>query len=216
MLEIINVDLQEQLLPTVQKKMEFLSKETFDGAEQPNADGTRNTFWNLTHFIRCGKLVTNAIYQTRSTLQKIEKGANELKRALESGGAEIAKPSTERVLFSNKYRLDNCIVELNMALAEYECCMSDTYGVGISDNNLITIKDSTIPTLNKHLKKVEADKSIPDDVKQYTYIEYSAKVQIIMCDLYSKWFTTELEYRLNPKASTEDTKTTKVSEVFGS
>ena len=191
MLEIINVDLQEQLLPTVQKKMEFLSKETFDGAEQPNADGTRNTFWNLTHFIRCGKLVTNAIYQTRSTLQKIEKGAN-------------------------KYRLDNCIVELNMALAEYECCMSDTYGVGISDNNLITIKDSTIPTLNKHLKKVEADKSIPDDVKQYTYIEYSAKVQIIMCDLYSKWFTTELEYRLNPKASTEDTKTTKVSEVFGS
>ena len=213
MLEIINVDLQEQLYPTVQKKIEFLSKETFDGVEQPNADGTRNTFWNLTHFIRCGKLVTNALYQTRSTLQKIEQGANELKRALTSGGVEVAKPSTERVLISNKYRLENCIVELNMALAEYECCMKDTYGVGINDNNIISYEGTQIPKINKHLKKIEADKEMPDEVKTFAYIEYSAKLEIIQCDFYTQWFSKELEYRLNPKASSEDT-TSKVSSVF--
>ena len=213
MLEIINVDLQEKLVPVVEKKMEFLSVETFDPKDIPNADGSANTFWNLTHFIRCGKLVTNALYQTRSTLQKIEQGANELKRALTSGGVEVAKPSTERVLISNKYRLENCIVEFNMALVEYEMCMNTTYGVGLGENNMIVYKGTQIPEINKHLKKVEADKEMPDEVKTFAYIEYSAKQQIIQCDLYTQWFSKELEYRLNPKASTEDT-TSKVSSVF--
>ena len=71
--QLINLQTQEKMEKLVLQKLGFLNTDTFDPDEQYlTKDGKMNFQWNLHHFIRVGKIISNELWSIKNQVQKME------------------------------------------------------------------------------------------------------------------------------------------------
>ena len=123
--QLINLQTQEKMETLVLNKLGFLNTDTFDPDEQYlNKDGKMNYQWNLHHFIRVGKIISNELWSIKNQVQKMETTHKSIIDGVING------ENTERLqsrIRRDEDRLDNSIATLNFALAEYTMIFEDEF-----------------------------------------------------------------------------------------
>ena len=123
--QLINLQTQEKMETLVLNKLGFLNTDTFDPDEQYlNKDGKMNFQWNLHHFIRVGKIISNELWSIKNQVQKMESThKNIIDGVINGENVDRLQARIRR----DEDRLDNSIATLNFALAEYTMIFEDEF-----------------------------------------------------------------------------------------
>ena len=191
-MELINIETQEKMETLVLNKLSFLNKSTFDADEQYlNKDGKMNFQWNLHHFIRVGKIISNELWSIKNQIQKMESTHKSI-----IDGA-INGENTDRLqsrIRRDEDRLDNSIATLNFALAEYTMIFEDEFAREALDK----VDIATNKQHNKLYKLYKDSLDQKDMVKAQSYDSLCRILSMILqVDSMSTWYSTELDKRIN-------------------
>ena len=191
-MELINIETQEKMETLVLNKLSFLNKSTFDADEQYlNKDGKMNHQWNLHHFIRVGKIISNELWSIKNQIQKMESTHKSI-----IDGA-INGENTDRLqsrIRRDEDRLDNSIATLNFALAEYTMIFEDEFAREALDK----VDIATNKQHNKLYKLYKDSLDQKDMVKAQSYDSLCRILSMILqVDSMSTWYSTELDKRIN-------------------
>ena len=123
--QLINLQTQEKMEKLVLQKLGFLNTDTFDPDEQYlTKDGKMNFQWNLHHFIRVGKIISNELWSIKNQVQKMESThKNIIDGVINGENVDRLQARIRR----DEDRLDNSIATLNFALAEYTMIFEDEF-----------------------------------------------------------------------------------------
>lgn len=203
MQNIINNNLQEQMHDLVMTKLSFIEPNTFDRDEEKvDFAGRENVQWNLHHFIRSGKLCSNGFYSCKATLGYIYSISNDIVRSITSESKE-SYTRLESRLVQQKHRLENNIVELNMALAEYAMIFEDEFARSHIDS-YYNETDKTVQQLADFAE--DASKKGEATASYYLDMQF-AKENMAIADIAMRWFSESLDARINPNKEVPNTKT---------
>ena len=190
--QLINLQTQEKMETLVLNKLGFLNTDTFDPDEQYlNKDGKMNHQWNLHHFIRVGKIISNELWSIKNQIQKMESTHKSI-----IDGA-INGENTDRLqsrIKRDEDRLDNSIATLNFALAEYTMIFEDEFARDALDK-------VSVATDKIHMKMYKLYKDGLDKKEMSKADAYNAlcriRVMVLKIDAMSNWYSNELDKRIN-------------------
>ena len=191
-MELINIETQEKMETLVLNKLSFLNKSTFDADEQYlNKDGKMNFQWNLHHFIRVGKIISNELWSIKNQVTKMESTQkNIIDGAINGENVDRLQSRIKR----DEDRLDNSIATLNFALAEYTMIFEDEFAREALDG-VGTMGNKQHSKLYK-LYKDSLDQK--DMVKAEAYDKLCRiLVMVLKIDAMSSWYSNELDKRIN-------------------
>ena len=191
-MELINIETQEKMETLVLNKLSFLNKSTFDADEQYlNKDGKMNYQWNLHHFIRVGKIISNELWSIKNQVSKMESTHKNIIDGTING------ENTDRLqsrIRRDEDRLDNSIATLNFALAEYSMIFEDEFAREALDK----VDIATNKQHNKLYKLYKDSLDQKDMVKAQSYDSLCRILTMILqVDSISTWYSTELDKRIN-------------------
>lgn len=192
-MELININIQtEEMHKLVMAKLAILNVNTFDPDEQYlNNDGKMNYQWNLHHFIRVGKIISNELWSIKNQVQKMESThKNIIDGVINGENVDRLQSRIKR----DEDRLDNSIATLNFALAEYTMIFEDEFAREALDK-------IDVPANKQHNKLYKLYK---DSLDQKDMIKAEAYdklcrilVMVLKIDAMSSWYSTELDKRIN-------------------
>lgn len=203
--QLINLQTQEKMETLVLNKLGFLNTDTFDPDEQYlNKDGKMNYQWNLHHFIRVGKIISNELWSIKNQVQKMESTHKSI-----IDGA-INGENTDRLqsrIRRDEDRLDNSIATLNFALAEYTMIFEDEFAREALDK----VDIATNKQHNKLYKLYKDSLDHKDMVKAQSYDSLCRILTMtLQVDSMSTWYSTELDKRINGYQTTTANKPSKL------
>ena len=190
--QLINLQTQEKMETLVLNKLGFLNTDTFDPDEQYlNKDGKMNYQWNLHHFIRVGKIISNELWSIKNQVQKMETThKNIIDGAINGENVDRLQSRIRR----DEDRLDNSIATLNFALAEYTMIFEDAFAREALDK----VDIATNKQHNKLYKLYKDSLDHKDTVKAQSYDSLCRILTMILqVDSMSTWYSTELDKRIN-------------------
>ena len=190
--QLINLQTQEKMETLVLNKLGFLNTDTFDPDEQYlNKDGKMNYQWNLHHFIRVGKIISNELWSIKNQVSKMESTHKNIIDGTING------ENTDRLqsrIRRDEDRLDNSIATLNFALAEYSMIFEDEF----AREALNKVDIATNKQHNKLYKLYKDSLDQKDMVKAQSYDSLCRILTMILqVDSISTWYSTELDKRIN-------------------
>ena len=190
--QLINLQTQEKMETLVLNKLGFLNTDTFDPDEQYlNKDGKMNYQWNLHHFIRVGKIISNELWSIKNQVSKMESTHKNIIDGTING------ENTDRLqsrIRRDEDRLDNSIATLNFALAEYSMIFEDEFAREALDK----VDIATNKQHNKLYKLYKDSLDQKDMVKAQSYDSLCRILTMILqVDSISTWYSTELDKRIN-------------------
>ena len=190
--QLINLQTQEKMETLVLNKLGFLNTDTFDPDEQYlNKDGKMNYQWNLHHFIRVGKIISNELWSIKNQISKMESTHKNIIDGTING------ENTDRLqsrIRRDEDRLDNSIATLNFALAEYSMIFEDEFAREALDK----VDIATNKQHNKLYKLYKDSLDQKDMVKAQSYDSLCRILTMILqVDSISTWYSTELDKRIN-------------------
>ena len=190
--QLINLQTQEKMETLVLNKLGFLNTDTFDPDEQYlNKDGKMNYQWNLHHFIRVGKIISNELWSIKNQVSKMESTHKNIIDGTING------ENTDRLqsrIRRDEDRLDNSIATLNFALAEYSMIFEDEFAREALDK----VDIATNKQHNKLYKLYKDSLDQKDMVKAQSYDSLCRILTMILqVDSISTWYSAELDKRIN-------------------
>ena len=190
--QLINLQTQEKMEKLVLQKLGFLNTDTFDPDEQYlTKDGKMNFQWNLHHFIRVGKIISNELWSIKNQVQKMESThKNIIDGVINGENVDRLQARIRR----DEDRLDNSIATLNFALAEYTMIFEDEFAREALDK-------IDIPANKQHNKLYKLYKDSLDQKDMVKAQSYDSQCRILtmilQVDSMSSWYSTELDKRIN-------------------
>ena len=204
-MELINIETQEKMETLVLNKLSFLNTDTFDPDEQYlNKDGKMNHQWNLHHFIRVGKIISNELWSIKNQVTKMESThKNIIDGAVNGENTDRLQSRIRR----DEDRLDNSIATLNFALAEYTMIFEDEFAREALDK-------VSVATDKIHMKMYKLYKDGLDKKEMSKADAYNAlcriRVMVLKVDAMSNWYSNELDKRINGYQTPTATKPSKL------
>ena len=181
-MELINIETQEKMETLVLNKLSFLNKSTFDADEQYlNKDGKMNFQWNLHHFIRVGKIISNELWSIKNQVTKMESTHKNIIVYSASAKLRVA------ILLSS---LSSSL----LILAEYTMIFEDEFARDALDK-------VSVATDKIHMKMYKLYKDGLDKKEMSKADAYNAlcriRVMVLKIDAMSNWYSNELDKRIN-------------------
>ena len=150
-----------------------------------------NYQWNLHHFIRVGKIISNELWSIKNQVSKMESTHKNIIDGTING------ENTDRLqsrIRRDEDRLDNSIATLNFALAEYSMIFEDEFAREALDK----VDIATNKQHNKLYKLYKDSLDQKDMVKAQSYDSLCRILTMILqVDSISTWYSTELDKRIN-------------------